>query len=95
MRDLDFGLKQNVDYIAMSYVGNKNDVLEIKHHIKEMGYKTPVIAKIERKVAVEKADEIIDLADGIMIARGDLGNEVPLEQIPFIQNMIIKNARLL
>jgi pyruvate kinase len=93
IKDLEFGLKQNVDYIAMSYVGNKNDVLEVKHHIKEMGHKTPVIAKIERKVAVEKADEIIDVADGIMIARGDLGNEVPLEQIPFIQNMIIRKCK--
>lgn len=93
LADLKFGLAQSVDYIAMSYVGNKNDVLEIKNHIKKSGRKIPVIAKIERKIAVEKADEIIDAADGIMIARGDLGNEVPLEQIPFIQNMIIKKCK--
>lgn len=93
LRDLKFGLEQNVDYIAMSYVGGPSDVIEIKHHIKEAGHKTPVIAKIERRVAIEKVDEIIDAADGIMIARGDLGNEVPLEQIPFIQNMIIKKCK--
>ncbi|MEK7077500.1 MAG: pyruvate kinase [Patescibacteria group bacterium] len=91
--DLKFGLAQKVDYVAMSYVGNKNDVLEIKRHIKLLGHKTPVIAKIERAVAVEKIDEIISAADGIMVARGDLGNEVPLEQIPFIQDMIIRKCK--
>lgn len=93
LRDLKFGLEQNIDYVAMSYVGGKNDVLEIKRHIKKLGRKTPVIAKIERRAALDNLDEIIDEADAIMIARGDLGNEVPLEQIPFIQNMIIKKCK--
>ncbi|MBI4119000.1 MAG: hypothetical protein HY452_01935 [Parcubacteria group bacterium] len=91
--DLKFGLEQNVDYVAMSYVGEKKDVLEIKKHIKKLGGQMPVIAKIERRVAVEKIDEIIDAADGIMVARGDLGYEVPIEQIPFIQNMIIRKCK--
>ncbi len=93
LRDLKFGLEQNIDYVAMSYVGGKNDIREIKRRIKELGHKTPVIAKIERQAALENLDEIIDEADAIMIARGDLGNEVPLEQIPFIQNMIIKKSK--
>ena len=93
LADLEFGLKQKIDYVVMSYVGGRNDILEIKNYIKKQGGKTPVIAKVERKVAVEKIDEIIDVADGIMIGRGDLGNEVPLEQIPFIENMIIKKCK--
>ncbi len=93
LRDLEFGLEQNIDYIAMSYVGSKDDIRELKRHIKKLGRKTPVIAKIERRAALDNLDEIIDEADAIMIARGDLGNEVPLEQIPFIQNMIIKKCK--
>lgn len=93
LRDLEFGLEQNIDYVAMSYVGGKNDVKEIKRRIKELGRKTPVIAKIERKMALDNLDEIIDEADAIMIARGDLGNEVPLEQIPFIQHNVIKRCK--
>lgn len=91
--DLAFGLSQNVDYVAMSFVGAARDVVELKDEIKRLGFATPVIAKIERKIAVEHVDEIIKVSDAIMIARGDLGNEVPLEQIPFIETTILEKCK--
>ncbi len=93
LADLKFGLEHKVDYIAMSYVGSKDDVLRIKHEIKNLGGHTQVIAKIERKIALNNLDSIIHVADAIMIARGDLGNEVPLEKIPFIGLDIIKRCK--
>ena len=87
--DLYFGIEQNVDYVALSFVGNANDVIELRNLIKEKGGNQKIIAKVERKIAVDNLDEIIDAADGIMVARGDLGNEYPLEEIPFVQHKII------
>jgi len=93
LADLKFGIEQNVDYVAMSFVGRKEDVLELREKMKEFGKVVPIIAKIERKVAVLNIDEIIKVSDAIMIARGDLGNEVPLEQIPFIEEDILKKCK--
>ena len=89
-RDLDFGLSQNVDFIAQSYVGTAGDVLRLKKEIVSRGHNTPVIAKIERKEAVAGVRDIIEVADAIMVARGDLGNEVPIEDIPLIEKDIIE-----
>lgn len=91
--DLDFGLAMGVDYVAMSFVGFATNIVELKKQIDRHGKKTPVIAKIERKDAVNNLDEIIEVSDAIMIARGDLRNAVPLEQIPFIQADIIKRCK--
>ena len=91
--DLKFGLEQEVDYIAMSYVGSANDVLGLKSKMQEFGKQVPVIAKIERKLAVENLEEIIKVSDAIMVARGDLGNEFPLEQIPFVEKDIIEKSK--
>ena len=88
--DLKFGISQNVDYIALSFVGNANDIVELRNLIKENGGNQKIIAKIERREAVENLNEIIKETDIIMIARGDLGNEFPLEEIPFIQHQIIE-----
>lgn len=93
-KDLEFGVKSNVDYIAMSYVGSSSDVALLKEEVKKLGKIIPIVAKIERKVAVEKIDEIIEVSDAIMIARGDLGNEIPLEQIPFIEKEIIEKCKI-
>jgi pyruvate kinase len=93
LADLEFGIKQNLDYIAMSYVGNKNDVVKLKNHIKRLGGKIPVIAKIERQSALDDLENIIDASDVIMVARGDLGNEIPLEKIPFVQKDIIRKCK--
>lgn len=87
--DLAFGVAQKVDYIAESFVSDPADVLKLKSEIEKLGARIPVIAKIERKVAVDAIAEIIAVADAIMIARGDLGNEVPLEDIPLIEKDII------
>lgn len=91
--NLTFGIEQGVEYIAMSFVGQASDVIELKKIIKEKGGNQKVIAKIERKIAVENLNEIIKEADGIMVARGDLGNEFPLEKIPFIQHYIIDECK--
>ena len=91
--DLIFGIQQKLEYVAMSFVGNVNDIIELKNIIKENGGDQKVIAKNERKIAVDNVDSIIKEADGIMVARGDLGNEFPLEEIPFIQHYIIQECK--
>lgn len=92
--DLKFGIEQSVDYVGMSYVGNKEDILKLREKMQEFGKIVPIIAKIERRVALDNIDEIIEIADGVMIARGDLGNEIPLEQIPFIEKDIIQKCKI-
>ena len=88
--DLSFGIEQGVEFVALSFVGKASDIIKLKELIKQKGGNQKVIAKIERKVAVENLKEIIKEADGIMVARGDLGNEFPLEEIPFVQHEIIE-----
>jgi pyruvate kinase len=86
---LAFGLEQNVDYVAVSFVRSADDVHRVKAFMRERGKNVPVIAKIEKHEALEDLDNIIDAADGIMVARGDLGIEVPLEQVPLVQKALI------
>lgn len=88
--DLYFGIEQGVEYVALSFVGKASDVIKLKELIKEKGGNQKVIAKVERKIAFENLEEIIKATDGVMVARGDLGNEFPLEEIPFVQHEIIK-----
>jgi pyruvate kinase len=90
--DLAFGLKNEVDYVALSFVRNADDIRSIKTIIDNSGNKTPVIAKIEKHEALNNIDEIIEVTDGIMVARGDLGVEIPLENVPMVQKMLIKKA---
>ncbi|MFW6333790.1 MAG: pyruvate kinase [Desulfosalsimonas sp.] len=87
--DLEFGLSSDVDYIAMSFVRSAGDVLRAKEIISEAGRDTPVIAKIEKHEALNDIDGIVDAADGIMVARGDLGVEIPLENVPGTQKMLV------
>ena len=93
VRDLAFGLFHDVDYVAMSYVGNAADIMHLRAIMRELGSVKPIIAKIERKVAVEKLPAILKAADALMIARGDLANEVPLGEIPFVEKTIIAAAK--
>lgn len=93
IKDLTFGIEQGVEYIALSFVGRATDIIQLKKLIKERGGNQKVISKIERKLAVENLDEIIKESDVIMVARGDLGNEFPLEKIPFIQHYIIEECK--
>jgi pyruvate kinase len=90
LKDLEFGIEQEVDYVAMSFVGEKEDILKLRKQMEEMGKVIPIIAKIERKKAYDNIEEIVEATDAVMVARGDLGNEVPLEQIPFIEKEIIE-----
>lgn len=93
IKDLKFGIEQNVDYIALSFVGDASDVVKLKTLIKENGGDQKVISKIERKMAYDNLDGIIKESDAVMVARGDLGNEFPLEKIPFIQHYIIDECK--
>jgi pyruvate kinase len=86
--DLEFGVKQKVDMIAASFVNTAKDVLDIRKIVKDI----PIIAKIESVQGFKNIDEIIKAADGIMVARGDLGVEYPLEKIPTLQKEIIKKC---
>jgi pyruvate kinase len=90
--DLLFGIKHGVDLIALSYVKKAADIEGVKKILKQESADIPLIAKIERKEALEKIDEIILASDGIMVARGDLGMETPIEKIPNVQKKLIRKA---
>ncbi|MGY6529376.1 MAG: pyruvate kinase [Cyanobacterium sp.] len=94
-KDLMFGLDQRVDWVALSFVRNPQDVLEIKDLIASAGKSTPVIAKIEKHEAIEQMEEILSLCDGVMVARGDLGVELPAEDVPILQKRLIRTANRL
>jgi pyruvate kinase len=88
--DLLFAIEHDVTYIAASFVRNAADVLDIRNFLQERDARIPIIAKIENKEGVEHLDEIITVADGTMVARGDLGVEIPLQQVPMAQKKIIQ-----
>ncbi len=90
--DLDFGLKNGVDVVAMSFVRKAEDVEELRRIIISKGYDVPIIAKIERTEAVDNIDSIISVSDYIMVARGDLGVEISSEDVPLLQKKIIKKC---
>ncbi len=90
--DLKFGLEHGVDFIALSFVRTAHDVRTVKRIIQAAGKDTPLIAKIEKFEAIDNIDEIIAESDGIMVARGDLGVEIPLEQLPRVQKMVIRKT---
>jgi pyruvate kinase len=90
--DLLFAIRHEVDYIAASFVRSGADVLEIKNLLQERGASIPVIAKIENTEGVKNLEEIVAAADGTMVARGDLGVELPLPQVPLIQKRIIRTT---
>lgn len=92
LEDLDFGLKLGVDYVALSFVRSAKDITSIKELIQKKGYSTPVIAKIEKVEALMELDSIILASDAIMIARGDLGVEIPSHEVPLWQKRIIKKC---
>lgn len=93
--DLEFGLAQGVDYVALSFVRSARDIHDLKERISAAGHQTPIIAKIEKPEALEDMAAILKEVDGIMVARGDLGVEMPAEQVPLIQKQLIEAANLL
>lgn len=90
--DLAFALDQNVDWIGLSFVRNPNDILQLREKIKAEQKHTRIVAKIEKPEALANLDEIIEVTDAVMIARGDLGVEIPMEEVPHIQREIIEKC---
>ena len=90
--DLAFGLEQGVDWVALSFVRNPSDMEEIKALIASHGHTTPVVAKIEKFEAIDQIDAILPLCDGVMVARGDLGVEMPAEEVPLLQKELIRKC---
>ncbi len=91
-KDLAFGLKSGVDMVAVSFVRTAQDVKDARRLIASHGSNVPIIAKLEKPQAIEHLDEIFEAADGVMVARGDLGVEMPAESVPVIQKKIIRQA---
>ena len=92
LEDLSFALDQNVDWIGLSFVRSARDIIELKHIIASRKCKAKVIAKIEKPEAIEDIDQIIKESDALMVARGDLGVEVPYQSVPLIQKMLINKC---
>ena len=91
-RDLEFGLKHGVDVVALSFVRSADDIRMAKNLMREFGKSVPIIAKLEKPQAIERLEEILEVTDGVMIARGDLGVELPPERVPVIQKQVIQRA---
>jgi pyruvate kinase len=92
LKDLQFGLKKGIDYVALSFVRHADDIKRVRKKIKTEGKAVPIIAKIEKHEAVSNLEQILPAVEGVMVARGDLGVEIPSEQVPFIQKQIIRLA---
>lgn len=89
IEDLEFALKNNVEWVGLSFVRSADDILDLKKRIKAAGKTSRVIAKIEKPEALNDIDNIIEETDGLMVARGDLGVELPMEKVPLIQKMLV------
>lgn len=90
--DIRFGAKAGYDFIACSFVRCKEDVLQVRKILEEEGSRMKIIAKIENMQGIDNLEEIIEVSDGVMVARGDMGVEVPMEQVPILQKEMIKKA---
>lgn len=91
-KDLSFGIENDVDIVALSFVKTSDDIIKVKRFIKRRKSDIPVIAKIEKHEALKNIDSIMETVDGIMVARGDLGVEIPLEHVPIVQKELINKA---
>ncbi len=92
---LNFGISHGVDFIALSFIQDADDILRIRHYLEKKKVNKLVIAKIERREALDKLDEILEVADGVMVARGDLGIEIPIQKVPTTQKAIIQKCNYL
>ena len=92
LNDVEFILKQDIDWIALSFVRHPSDILELKDIIKKHGKDIGVIAKIEKPEAIKEIDNIINVTDAVMVARGDLGVEVPFDEVPYLQKKIVNKC---
>lgn len=91
-QDIEFGIQQDVDFIAASFVRKATDILEIRQILERRNVHIDIIAKIENQEGVDNVNEILVVTDGIMVARGDLGVEIPAEEVPLVQKMLIKKC---
>jgi pyruvate kinase len=89
---LDFGFKHNIDFVAVSFIKKAEDILQVRRFLQQRGATSMLIAKIERREALDNLDAIIEAADGIMVARGDLGLDIPIQKVPIAQKQIIKKC---
>ena len=92
LQDLDFGMEQHIDYLALSFIRRPQDVLKLKERLAIHKRDTPVIAKLEKPMAIDNLGIIMDVCDGVMVARGDLGVEMAPERVPVIQKHVIQQA---
>ncbi|KAB8140501.1 pyruvate kinase [Chloroflexia bacterium SDU3-3] len=92
LEDLAFGLEHGVDYVALSFVRRARDVIQTKERMAALGYNVPLVSKIEKPEALDDLAAILDASDAIMVARGDLGVEIPTEQVPLVQKHLIEAA---
>jgi pyruvate kinase len=92
-RDIDFGIEERIDFIALSFVRAAAPILDLQHYLDQQGVAVEVLAKIESAASIPELDSIIAAADGIMIARGDLGAEMPYEEVPLLQAEIVRKCR--
>ena len=90
--ELDFAIAQDVDWIGLSFVRTAEDIVDLKQRISTQGGKARVIAKIEKPEALACIDEIVEVSDGLMVARGDLGVEIPYQNVPLTQKMLINKG---
>ncbi|MBL3593799.1 MAG: pyruvate kinase [Synergistaceae bacterium] len=93
IEDIRWGVEHHMDYIAVSFVRSRDDIMDVRRVIEEFGGHVKIIAKIETKQAVAHLDEIVDVVDGMMVARGDLGVEMATEDVPLVQKHIIETCR--
>lgn len=92
LQDLDFCLDNNIDWIGLSFVRSARDIIELKHIISSRNKSSKVIAKIEKPEAIKELNDIVKVTDGVMVARGDLGVEMPMQDVPLLQKQIIKKC---
>jgi len=93
LADLDFGVQQNVEYVCQSFVGSAADIVQLKAEIAKRGGTARAMAKVERKEALDNIEEIVDASDAVMLGRGDLGINIPLEQVPFAEATVVRYCK--
>lgn len=93
LKDLDFGLSQKVDYVCLSYVGSAADIEELRKEIERRGGQAKVMAKVERKEALDDIENIVKASDAVMLGRGDLGQNIPIEQVPFAEALVVQQCK--
>ncbi|GAJ02597.1 unnamed protein product, partial [marine sediment metagenome] len=93
LRDLDFGIQQNVEYVCQSYIGSVSDMQQLRAEIEKRNGNAKAMAKVERKAALDNIRDIVAAADAVMLGRGDLGQDIPVEQVPFAEALVVHECK--